>query len=147
MTLRVVLDANVYLSGMATLPFGTSAPPTILRRWYAGSFDVVISSAILSEIRSALSKPYFQDAALRIRADDLLMDLELAADVVQLDGSVTGVATHRHDDRIIETAVHGAAHYLVTGDKELLGVKHPYRFRILHPNNFLLTLDDDPPSR
>ena len=133
MTLRVVLDANVYVSGIATLLFGTSAPPTILRRWYAGAFDTVISPAILEEIRNALGKPYFQDAALQIRADELLIDLEILAHTVHLDGSVSG----------IETALKGDADYLVTGDKELLAISHPYLFRIIHPNDFLRILEGE----
>lgn len=143
MTLRVVLDANVYVSGIATLLFGTSAPPTILRRWYAGAFDTVISPAILEEIRNALGKPYFQDAAMQIRADELLIDLEILAHTVHLDGSVSGIATYRHDDRILETALKGDADYLVTGDKELLAISHPYLFRIIHPNDFLRILEGE----
>lgn len=143
MTLRVVLDANVYVSGIATFPFGTSAPPTILRMWYAGVFDTVISPAILMEVRNALEKPYFRDAVLQVRADELLVDLEILAHTVHLDGSVSGIATHRHDDRILETALKGDADYLVTGDKELLAISHPYRFRIIHPNDFLSILEGE----
>jgi putative PIN family toxin of toxin-antitoxin system len=141
--LRVVLDANVIVSGIASLRHGRTAPPVLLRLWGADAFSLVTSSAILTEVRNALGKPYFRDRPINASVKIILDALGEAADQVPLEDSVMGIATHRHDDPVLETALTGEADYLVTGDRKLLDLEHPYPFAIIHPKAFLAILQDD----
>ncbi len=52
--IRVVLDANVLVSGLIS-PKGT--PGQILDAWFAGNFLLFVSPAILQELRRVLQYP------------------------------------------------------------------------------------------
>uniref|UniRef100_UPI001B67E7CD PIN domain-containing protein n=2 Tax=Thauera sp. TaxID=1905334 RepID=UPI001B67E7CD len=52
-TLRVVLDTNVLLSGLA---YPGSVPGRIVAAWRHGSVDVVLSTFILEELRRVLPR-------------------------------------------------------------------------------------------
>lgn len=51
--LRVVLDTNVLLSGIA---YPASVPGKLIAAWRHGALDVVLSSYILDELRRVLPK-------------------------------------------------------------------------------------------
>ncbi len=52
--MRAVLDANVLISAILS-PRGT--PARLLLAWQAGGFDLVVSPALLAELRRALAYP------------------------------------------------------------------------------------------
>jgi uncharacterized protein len=52
-TLRVVLDTNVLLSGIA---FPASIPGKIMSAWRLGSIEVVLSDFIIEELRRVLPR-------------------------------------------------------------------------------------------
>ena len=51
--MRVVLDTNVLLSGLA---YPASPPGRILAAWKAGALEVVLSDYILEELRRVLPR-------------------------------------------------------------------------------------------
>jgi predicted nucleic acid-binding protein len=59
-----------------------------------------------------------------------------SATVVEVAGDIAGVATHPEDDRILETALTGRCGYLVTGDKQLQGLKDFAGVTIVSPRQF-----------
>lgn len=139
--MRVVLDTTVLASGLIGLPRQESTPGEILRRWLAGSFDLVTSEIILTETAVTLTKPYFQK---QLPPDERLtaMDtLRRRALVVQVTESAEGVASHPEDDLVLATAVAGDAAYLVTGDNGLLAVEGFRNVSIVSPREFLVLLE------
>ena len=52
-TLRLVLDTNVLLSGIA---YSGSVPGKILTAWKLGSLEVVLSDYIIEELRRVLPR-------------------------------------------------------------------------------------------
>jgi putative PIN family toxin of toxin-antitoxin system len=45
--MRVVLDANIYISSLIS---SKGNPATIINRWLSGGFDVLVSQPIVDEI-------------------------------------------------------------------------------------------------
>ena len=60
--------------------------------------------------------------------------------VVQITVAVEGVATHPEDDLILATALSGQVEYLVTLDRQLLGLCSYGGVQIVSPQAFLAIL-------
>ena len=138
--MRVVLDANVFVSGLIS---GQGAPAEILERWRDEAFDVVISPAILSELERVLHYPRLQQRCnlsdgdirrfiqvLRKFAIEVVPTEEL--DVVKADAA---------DNRYLECAVAGGATLIVSGDHHLPDLGQYGAIQILSPAGFLAFLE------
>jgi putative PIN family toxin of toxin-antitoxin system len=141
--IRVVLDTNVLVSGFAKWRDARTAPPRILRLWDSGAFELGVSTSILRELEFALSKSFFEIHSDPVVSRMLLDRIKTDAVHVDHPAPTPGIATHWQDDLILATAVEFQADYLVTGDKELLALDHPFAFQIIHPNAFLAILEGD----
>lgn len=135
---RAVLDSNVLLSGFLS---EAGVPGQLLLAWMAGAFELVISEEMFAEVARNIVKPYFRRRlTLQQIAADLGM-LAAEARVTPITVTVSGVATHPEDDRILETAVSAQVDYLVTGDGALRRRLDVYRsVQLLTPREFLAVL-------
>jgi putative PIN family toxin of toxin-antitoxin system len=130
-TLRVVLDTNVLVSGLA---YPGSVPGRIVNAWRQGQLDVALSHHILDELTRVLPRlPRLGLTPHEVR--DLADSLMFLADVVDTEG----VAPHPTlrdgaDQPVLATLVAAQARYLITGDKDLLDLagEHP----VLSPAQF-----------
>lgn len=127
--LRVVLDTNVLLSGIA---YPGSLPGKILAAWRHGSVEVVLSTFILDELRRVL--PRLSAAEI----DDLVDILSIQADVLE---PVTADAPDLRDRNdlpllgtLIAAEVAGNINYLITGDKDLRVLAD--RYPVVSPAEF-----------
>src|SRR5258708_40156528 len=96
--ITAVLDTNVLLSGLLSR---TSIPGQVIAAWQEGLFQLVVSSAILTELTRALQEPYFRQ---RLTEEDITRIRTLLAEqaaIVDLTVQVLGVATHAEDDLIL----------------------------------------------
>lgn len=140
-----VLDANVILSGLASLDKPTSKPAQILRRWFQGDVTVVLSEHVLGEIRDALSaKRYFRERVPELEREPVVANMRELARLVDLMDIPTGVAPHRHDDPVLALVAVSKADYFVTGDAALLALGSYFGVRFIDPAGLLRTLDADP---
>ena len=119
--LRIVLDTNVLVSGLA---YPTSVPGRIVGAWRGGRLDVVLSRFILAELLRVLPR---LNHRLQWREQDMLdmVDtLALLADLVEpsADTSLMARPVLRDpaDGPVLGTLLASGADYLVTGDKDLL---------------------------
>ena len=119
--LRIVLDTNVLLSGLA---YPTSVPGRIVGAWRGGHLEVVLSRFILAELLRVLPR---LNHRLQWREQDMLdmIDtLALLADLVEpsADAAPMGGPALRNpaDGPVLGTLLASGADYLVTGDKDLL---------------------------
>jgi len=102
------------------------------------SFEMVVSPAILEEIRRSLSYPKVRR---HIKASEKDIDLWLAA-IELLTHPVEGklridaVPEDPDDNKYIEAAVEGLAQFVVTGDKHLLSLKAYDDISIVTPRAF-----------
>jgi hypothetical protein len=134
--LRVVLDANVYVSALIR-PEGP--PGQIMKRFLGeASFEIVLSLAIVEETVRAFGYPRVRKYILA-SVDPALWfeDVILLAQFVAGDYEIEGVSEDADDDKYIAAAVEGRATLIVTGDPDLLTVKEYRDIRVVTPRAFL----------
>jgi uncharacterized protein len=121
-SLRVVLDTNVLVSGLA---YPGSVPGRIVSVWRQGGLDVVLSRYILDEMSRVLPRlNRMQLSTGEIR--DLVDSLMFLADVVEPECSQDSRLRDRADEQVLGTLLASRADYLITGDKDLLVLAERY---------------------
>lgn len=99
-TLRVVLDTNVLLSGIA---YPASLPGKILAAWRHGSLEVVLSIFILEELRRVLPRLAHRHQLTTAEIDDLVDILSIQADLVEPQAGADPVLRDKDDQPILGT--------------------------------------------
>jgi uncharacterized protein len=120
--LRVVLDTNVLVSGLA---YPGSIPGHIVGVWRQGGMDVVLSRYILNEIAKVLprlSRMRLSDSEIR----DLVDSLMFLADVIEPDAEQEPTLRDPADQQVLGTLRASGADYLITGDRDLLVLAGKY---------------------
>ena len=134
-TLRVVLDTNVLLSGIA---YPASIPGKIIAAWRFGSVDVVLSGFILDELRRVLPRLANSHLLSAVEIEDLVDILSIQAEIVDPLPNQTPDLRDPNDLPVLGTLLAaqraGGADYLVTGDKDLLAMSGS--FPIVTPAQF-----------
>ena len=120
--LRVVLDTNVLVSGLA---YPGSMPGRIVAAWRQGGLEVALSRYILDELVRVLPR------LLRIRMTsaeirDLADSFMFLADIVEPEGAHDVNLRDPADQPVLLTLLAAKADYLVTGDKDLLAFSSQY---------------------
>jgi putative PIN family toxin of toxin-antitoxin system len=130
MSLRVVLDTHVLVSGLA---YPGSVPGRIVAAWRQGGLDVALSHDILDElvrVLPRLPKVHMTPAEIRDLADSLMFQ----ADIVEPAGLADEALRDAADQPVLLTLLAAKAQYLVTGDKDLLALAD--RYPIVKPADF-----------
>jgi putative PIN family toxin of toxin-antitoxin system len=120
--LRVVLDTNVLVSGLA---YPGSIPGRIVTLWRHGGLDVVLSRYILDEtarVLPGLSRIQLSPNEIR----DLIDSLMFLADIVEPDAEQDADLRDVADQQVLATLRASQASYLITGDKDLLALIEKY---------------------
>ena len=134
-TLRIVLDTNVLLSGIA---YPGSVPGKIVAAWRHGSIEVVLSSYILDELRRVLPRLAKRHGLSAVEIDDLVDVLAIQAELVDPlpvnDAELRDVNDLPVLGSLLAASAADGADYLVTGDKDLLALAQ--RFPIITPAQF-----------
>jgi putative PIN family toxin of toxin-antitoxin system len=130
--LRVVLDTNVLVSGLA---YPASTPGRVLSLWHQGALHVILSHYILDElvrILPRLSQNKRTPEEIRTLADSFLF----LADIVEPTSTLNPTLRDPADQQVLSTFLVAKADYLITGDKDLLALAADYP--ILTPADFWL---------
>jgi uncharacterized protein len=131
MALRVVLDTNVLVSGLA---YPCSTPGRIVEAWRHGAVEVALSRFILDELARVLPRLSHRHGLDDREIADLVDSLVFLADLVDpADARDTHVRAPA-DLPVLGTLVASGADYLVTGDKDLLALAD--RYPVLTPTQF-----------
>lgn len=139
--IRVILDTNVLVSGLAGLELSTSTPGAILRAWLDGEFELIVSPDILKELERTLTKPYYRARRSAEQIEAAVHLIANQATVIMPTRTVSGVASHSEDDRVLSAAVSANADFLITGDKQLQRLGTFESVQILAPRAFLDELE------
>jgi len=134
--LRVVLDANIYVSAAVR---ADGPPGHIIERFLRdAAFQIVVSQAIVDEVLRALAYPKVRKYIRRGLDSELWFeDIVVLAQFVAGEYEVAGVSDDPDDDKHIAAAVEGRAAFVVTGDPDLLALKEHEGIRIVSPRAFL----------
>jgi uncharacterized protein len=137
-TLRVVLDTNVLLSGIA---YPASVPGKILAAWRHGSVEVLLSAYILDELRRVLPRLAHRHGLTLAEIDDLVDVLSIQAEVIEPLPGVEPELRDVDDQPVLGTLLAArktsGVDYLITGDKDVLAMAE--RYPIVAPAKFWAT--------
>ena len=118
---------------------------TILRGFLdRQSFDLVLSTPILDELRRVLFCPRLRkelsstDAEIQMR----VASLGMLADLADGDLELRAVAADPDDDKYLVGALLGRAEFVVSGDHHLLDLVEYQGVTILTPRRFLAIVSD-----
>jgi len=134
--LRVVLDANIYVSAAVR---ADGPPGHIIERFLRdAAFQIVVSQAIVDEVLRALAYPKVRKYIRRGLDSELWFeDIVVLAQFVAGEYEVAGVSDDPDDDKYIAAAVEGRAAFVVTGDPDQLALNEHEGIRIVSPRAFL----------
>jgi putative PIN family toxin of toxin-antitoxin system len=134
--LRVVLDANVYVSAVIR-PEGP--PGRVIERFLRdAAFEIVLSPAIVEETLRALRYAKVRKY-VRGTVDPQLWfeDIVFLAELVVGDDEMSAASVDPDDDKYLAAALAGRATLVVTGDPDLLVLEEHHGVRIVNPRAFL----------
>jgi len=127
---RVVLDTNVYFSGII---FGGNCRH-ILDLMIKRKIRIITSPVILLEISQKLKQKFKWSQNKIFTVIKILVE---STKVVQPKIKIRAVRTDKSDDKIIEAAAAGRTKYIVSGDQHLLKIKQYQKIKIVTPQEFL----------
>lgn len=130
MSLKVVFDANIYISAFV-IP-GGNAEKAYLRA-ISRDFELYTSIAILTELAGKLEEKFDWE---RQKIVQLLTHISNTVKVLKTSPHIK-VLSDDPDNRILECVLEAEADLLITGDKHLLKIKHYQGFRIIKLSEFL----------
>lgn len=126
-TLRVVLDTNVLLSGIA---YPASVPGKIMSAWRHGSIEVLLSVYILEELRRVLPRLVQRHGLTSAEIEDLVDALSLQAEVIEplpvADPELRDIDDQPVLGTLLAALISSDVDYLITGDKDLLVLAERY---------------------
>jgi len=128
---RVVLDTNVLLSGLA---YPGSVPGKIVSAWRHGALEVGLSHFILDELRRVLPRLRARHGLSDTEIADLVDCLAFEAELVEPDATVEPALTDAFDQPVLGTLRSAKADALITGDKALLALAP--RYPVVTPTQF-----------
>jgi uncharacterized protein len=125
--LRVVLDTNVLVSGLA---YPASVPGRIVGLWRDGGLDVALSRYILDEMARVLprlSRVKLSSDEIRDLTDSFLFLADIVEPDAASDATLRDLALRDPaDGPVLATLLASKADYLITGDKDLLALAEKY---------------------
>jgi putative PIN family toxin of toxin-antitoxin system len=125
--LRVVLDTNVLLSGIA---YPASVPGKLIGAWKHGALEVVLSPFILDELRRVLPRLANRHGLSATEIDELVDILSIQAEVIEPAPGHDPALTDFNDQPVLGTLIaalqQANADALITGDKALLALGDRY---------------------
>lgn len=131
-TLRVVLDTNVLVSGIA---YPKGIPGRIVGAWRQGSLVVALSRHILVELGRALPRVNHRLNWTQQEIEDEVDALGILAVAVEPEKVVPGTVRDPGDLLVFGTLLASKADYLITGDGDLLALAQQYP-AIISPADF-----------
>jgi len=128
--IKAVLDSNIYIS--AILFGGRAEEVKNLSR--EGKIEVAVSEAILTEVGDVLKRKFhWQDWQI----SQVIDDIREFSNLVFPEKTVSAILEDEADNRILECALAGNVHFIVSGDNHLLALKEYQGIKILSPAGFL----------
>jgi uncharacterized protein len=127
----VTADTNILVSGLL---YKRGKPYDLLTMALAGEINLITSEHILDEMSDVMARKF---AAIPQEIDEARLIVRDAARVVTPAVQLDVIKEDPPDNRILECAVTAGSDYIVTGDKDLLGLGQYDAIQILTVSDFL----------
>lgn len=127
---RVVLDTNIYLSGII---FGGNSRH-ILDLIIKKKIKAITSPAILLEISKKLKQKF------KWSQDKIVLTIKTiikTTRIIKPKEILRVVKVDKSDNKVIEAAVESNSNYIISGDKHLLKIKKYQKIKIVTPAEYL----------
>ncbi len=125
-----IFDTNVLIAAIITEGICSK----LLHRARMHEFSLVSCPFIMKEIRRTLSKKF------RLTHDEIASATEpiseAISEIIEPALTITNICRDADDDNILSCAAEAKAHYLVTGDSDLLEIKSYGGVKIITPRDF-----------
>ena len=130
--MRVILDTNIFLSALLS---EQGPPATIVDAWHGGRFELVTSLDQIDEFKRATRYTKLRSYLPRGAVGRVVNGLRTAEVVLKrLPGGAT--APDPGDDYLIAMAIATGAHFLVSGDRDVLSIQRIGPTRTVSPRYF-----------
>ncbi len=138
--MRVLVDTNVLVSRLLLPSSSHSAISRVIDGAVKGTFTLLLSEDVLGELHELRArKAYLRERIAEDDIGDFVLILRSVAEIIprQTD-PIPAVLRDPRDDFLLVAALFGNADYLVTGDRDLLDIRHELEPpRIVTPVEFL----------
>jgi uncharacterized protein len=140
--MRIVVDANVFVSAVLQ---PRSNPGRVIELVREGKVKLLLSPAILSEIRTTLLYPKLRKLHHRSAKwiDAFLAEFLKNAESTPGHLHVDAIKNDPSDNMYLASALEGFADCIVSGDHHLTDLKVFRGIRIVNPSTFLRILADE----
>jgi putative PIN family toxin of toxin-antitoxin system len=132
---RAVLDPNVLISALLSRD---GAPARVLRSWFDGGFELIVSERLLAELERALAYPKLRKRVEATEATEFVELLHRGANVRPDPSDPPSVRSADADDDYLIALAESTHAVLVSGDRHLLALAE--RAPICTPADFLTHL-------
>jgi uncharacterized protein len=123
---RVLLDTNVLVSAIISRG---KARELLNRAIVDKKFSIVISEAILKELRTVLQRPKFKTSKDEI--DKIILAIIQTGEIISPESDFKVINEDPDDNIILNAAYDGKVNMIITGDDHLLGLQSFKGIRIL----------------
>ena len=137
---RETFDTNIFVR---SLIHKDNLANHLISLWLDGRFVLVLSQAIVDEIRDVLLRPTLMRKLQYTRIEAMrLIDLLPQASVVEVPSSAE-LCRDPKDDKFVDCAISGRVHFLVSYDKDLVDdaelkqALFEFGVEVIEPPNFL----------
>jgi len=127
---KAVFDTNVLIAAFLTEGICSG----LLIRARKQAFNLVLCDDIIREFEGILIKK-FKLTSTEVAEISVIVS-EAASEILHKLDPIPNVCRDSNDDMIIACAIDAAADYIVTGDEDLLILKHYKDIVIINPRNF-----------
>jgi len=127
--IKVTLDSNILISAIV---YG-GKPEKVFRLILEKKIIAYISLVIIAEVIEVLTKKFrFNQIKLRQTERKIRKNLRVINPT-----QIINIVRDPDDNRVLEAAVEGNCDFIITGDKDLLGLEKYKNIKILTAENFL----------
>lgn len=126
--MRVVLDTNVIISALLF----DGMPEHLVISTLLGPNQLILSPYIITEVTRILESKF----SVQTKNLELLQQILGESELIYFQPFLH-IVSDEPDNRILETALKGGAHYIVTGDKLLLGLQRYENIQVISVKKYL----------
>ena len=134
--MRVILDTNVWLSGI----FWDGEASKIIEKAEKKNLQILISEDILSEIVNVLNKESkFQKYILNLKSsvEEILRTILSISSLIKIKTKLQIIKADPKDNIILEAGLEGKAEYIISYNAHLLNMIEFRGIKIIAPKEFL----------